>query len=84
VVATSLCDVPKVDDINKAATDVMRALGKVDILINNVGISRAMNLDKVTDEIWPDDLDLKQFAAIRLPRLAWDDQGATRSRRTPR
>jgi NAD(P)-dependent dehydrogenase (short-subunit alcohol dehydrogenase family) len=49
----------------------MAAFGKVDILINNAGISRAMTVDKITDEVWQDDLDLKLFAAIRLTRLVW-------------
>jgi len=44
--------------------------GKVDILINNAGVSRAKPFETVTDEDWQDDLDLKLFAAIRLTRLA--------------
>jgi len=64
--------VSKAADINKAVADVMGAFGKVDILINNAGISRAMTVDKITDEVWQDDLDLKLFAAIRLTRLVWD------------
>ena len=71
-VATFQCDVAKAEDINKAYAGVMSAFGKVDILINNAGISRAMTLDKITDELWQDDLDLKLFAAIRLSRLVWD------------
>jgi NAD(P)-dependent dehydrogenase (short-subunit alcohol dehydrogenase family) len=45
--------------------------GKVDMLVNNAGTSRAMAFDTVTDEIWQEDLDLKLFAAIRLSRLVW-------------
>ena len=45
-------------------------LGKVDVLVNNAGTSRAMAFDKVTDEMWQEDFDLKVFAAIRLCRLA--------------
>ena len=43
----------------------------MDILINNAGMSRAMPSDKITDEIWQEDLDLKLFAAIRFSRLVW-------------
>ena len=45
---------------------MVSTFGKVDILINNAGISRAMPSEQITDEIWQEDLDLKLFAAIRL------------------
>jgi 3-oxoacyl-[acyl-carrier protein] reductase len=70
-VATFQCDVSKDDDIKKTVPAVMSAFGKVDILINNAGTSRAMTFDKITDEIWQEDLDLKLFGAIRLTRLVW-------------
>ncbi|MGA3005163.1 MAG: SDR family oxidoreductase [Acetobacteraceae bacterium] len=70
-VAVFQCDVSKDDDIKKAVPAVMSAFGKVDILINNAGTSRAMTFDKITDEIWQEDLDLKLFGAIRLTRLVW-------------
>jgi 3-oxoacyl-[acyl-carrier protein] reductase len=70
-VATFQCDVAKADEIQKAYAGVVAAFGNVDILINNAGISRAMTVDKITDEVWQDDLDLKLFAAIRLTRLVW-------------
>jgi len=70
-VATFSCDVSKAEDIQKTYAAVVAAFGKVDILINNAGQSRAMPSDKITDEIWQEDLDLKLFAAIRLTRLVW-------------
>jgi 3-oxoacyl-[acyl-carrier protein] reductase len=70
-VATFQCDVSKDDDIKQAVAGAMKAFGKVDILINNAGTSRAMTFDKITDEIWQEDLDLKLFGAIRLTRLVW-------------
>jgi len=70
-VATFACDVSKADAINKTFGEVMSAFGKVDILINNAGISRAMPSGKITDELWQEDLDLKLFAAIRFARLVW-------------
>jgi 3-oxoacyl-[acyl-carrier protein] reductase len=70
-VETFACDVSKADDIRKTFDGVISAFGKVDILINNAGQSRAMPSDQITDEIWQEDLDLKLFAAIRLARLVW-------------
>ena len=70
-VATFVCDVSKADQIEKTFAAVVSTFGKVDILINNAGISRAMPSEKITDELWQEDLDLKLFAAIRLSRLVW-------------
>jgi NAD(P)-dependent dehydrogenase (short-subunit alcohol dehydrogenase family) len=70
-VATFACDVSKADQIQKTFADVVATFGKVDILINNAGTSRAMPSTQISDEIWQEDLDLKLFAAIRLTRLVW-------------
>ena len=70
-VATFVCDVSKADEIQKTYDGVVKAFGKVDILINNAGQSMAMPSEQITDEIWHDDLELKLFAAIRLTRLVW-------------
>jgi 3-oxoacyl-[acyl-carrier protein] reductase len=66
-----VCDVSKAADISKTFEKVVADLGRVDVLVNNAGTSRAMAFETVTDEIWQEDLDLKLFAAIRLSRLAW-------------
>lgn len=70
-VATFACDVSKADDIAGTFGAVVSTFGKVDILINNAGQSRAMPSDQITDEIWQEDLELKLFAAIRFCRLVW-------------
>ena len=64
------CDVGKAEPVQNAFGGAMSAFGKIDIVINNAGISRAMPFAETTDEIWQEDLDLKLFAAIRLARLA--------------
>jgi 3-oxoacyl-[acyl-carrier protein] reductase len=66
-----VCDVSNADHIKKTVTDVTKTFGKVDILINNAGTSRAMPSTEITDEMWHEDLELKLFAAIRLTRLVW-------------
>ncbi|HXF87040.1 MAG TPA: SDR family oxidoreductase [Xanthobacteraceae bacterium] len=64
-------DVAKPDDIKRAYDEVMRAFGKVDILINNAGTSRTGAFETVSDEMWREDFDQKLFAAIRFTRLVW-------------
>jgi NAD(P)-dependent dehydrogenase (short-subunit alcohol dehydrogenase family) len=64
------CDVAKAQPIADTWKKVTADLGKVDIVVNNAGISHAKPFDTVSDEDWQGDLDLKLFAAIRLCRLA--------------
>jgi len=64
-------DVGKADDIRRIHDEAMAALGKVDIIVNNAGTSRAGPFEALTDEILQYDLDQKLFAAVRLTRLVW-------------
>ncbi|TAJ86720.1 SDR family oxidoreductase [Reyranella sp.] len=64
------CDVSKAAAIAETWKKVEAEFGKVDIVVNNAGISHAKPFDTVTDEDWQGDLDLKLFAAIRLIRHA--------------
>jgi 3-oxoacyl-[acyl-carrier protein] reductase len=70
-VHVSPCDVTKADQIAAAYSDVMKTFGRIDIVVNNAGISQTGPFASITDEVWQADLDLKLFAAIRLTRLAW-------------
>ena len=62
-------DVGVAADIQRGYDEVMTAFGKVDIIVNNAGTSRAMPFEKVTDEILMGDIEQKLFAAVRLIRL---------------
>jgi len=64
------CDVAKAQPIADTFKKVVADFGKVDIVVNNAGISHAKPFETVTDDDWQGDLDLKLFAAIRLLRLA--------------
>jgi 3-oxoacyl-[acyl-carrier protein] reductase len=66
-----VCDVSKATDISKTHAAIIKDFGKIDVLVNNAGTSRAMAFENVTDDIWQEDLDLKLFAAIRFSRLVW-------------
>jgi 3-oxoacyl-[acyl-carrier protein] reductase len=65
------CDVRRAGDVATVFGRVTESFGCVDVLVNNAGTSNAHPFERVTDEEWQDDIDLKLFAAIRLTRLAW-------------
>jgi NAD(P)-dependent dehydrogenase (short-subunit alcohol dehydrogenase family) len=64
-------DVGIADDVKRIYDEAMKAFGKVDIVVNNAGTSRAGPFENLTDEILQLDLDQKLFAAVRLTRLVW-------------
>src|SRR6266540_1564085 len=70
-VVTAQGDVANPADIRRAYDDAMKALGKVDIVVNNAGTSNTSPFEKLTDEVLQQDFDQKLFAAIRLTRLVW-------------
>src|SRR5262249_37808918 len=55
------CDIAKAQPILDTWQKVVSDFGKVDIVVNNAGISHAKAFDTVTDEDWQGDLDLKLF-----------------------
>ncbi len=59
-------------DIERAYDAAMRVFGKIDIIVNNAGTSRAGPFESLSDEIMQQDLDQKFFAALRLTRLVWE------------
>jgi NAD(P)-dependent dehydrogenase (short-subunit alcohol dehydrogenase family) len=64
-------DVAVADDVKRAYDEAMKALGKIDIIVNNAGTSATSPFEKLTDEFLQHDLDQKLFAALRLTRLVW-------------
>ncbi len=70
-VATAQGDVAKPADIRRTYDEIMKALGKIDIVVNNAGTSSTGPFEKLTDEVLQHDFDQKLFAAIRLSRLVW-------------
>jgi len=62
-------DVGMAADIQRAYDETVKVFGKVDIIVNNAGTSRAAPFEKLTDEILHLDIEQKLFAAVRLIRL---------------
>src|SRR5262249_4586413 len=56
---------------SRLGDEIMKALGKIDIVVNNAGTSATSPFEKLTDEFLQQDFDQKLFAAIRLTRLVW-------------
>src|SRR5215831_19208032 len=62
-------DVAKAADVQRIYDEANKAFGKIDIVVNNAGVSRAGAFETLTDERMQEDLDQKLFAALRLTRL---------------
>jgi NAD(P)-dependent dehydrogenase (short-subunit alcohol dehydrogenase family) len=61
-------DVTRADDVAAVVRATTERYGGVDILVNNAGTSAAAAFEKVDDETWHQDLELKLMAAIRFCR----------------
>ena len=62
-------DVSRAADCQSVVSATVRQFGGVDILLNNAGTSAAASFEKVDDEAWQADFDLKVMGAIRMCRL---------------
>ncbi|PYM14929.1 MAG: short-chain dehydrogenase [Candidatus Rokuibacteriota bacterium] len=62
-------DVRRAADVKSLVDAVVQRYGGVDILLNNAGTSAAASFEKVDDDAWQEDIDLKLMGAIRLCRL---------------
>jgi NAD(P)-dependent dehydrogenase (short-subunit alcohol dehydrogenase family) len=55
-------------DVERLAHDVLRRMGRVDILFNNAGSNRPQSLLDTTDEVWDQILELNLTSCMRLTR----------------
>jgi len=62
-------DVSRGADCERLVDAVVAQWGGVDILLNNAGTSAAAAFEKVDDEAWQSDWDLKVMGAVRMSRL---------------
>ena len=68
VVLPVAADVTGPDAADRVVRTARDSFGRVDILVNNAGTALAMPFEKVTDEEWEGDFDLKVWAAVRFIR----------------
>ncbi len=53
-VVTHLCDLTKKDQVTTAITKVAEHWGRIEVLVNNAGVSRDMSILKMREEDWDD------------------------------
>jgi NAD(P)-dependent dehydrogenase (short-subunit alcohol dehydrogenase family) len=63
-------DVTRPEDIENVVKATTDRFGGIDILLNNAGTSAAAAFEKVDDDTWHEDFELKVMGAIRFCRLA--------------
>ena len=51
-------DLSQVKSIDRAMSDALAALGRIDILLNNAGIFKVASIEETTEEIWDRHLDI--------------------------
>jgi 3-oxoacyl-[acyl-carrier protein] reductase len=74
------CDVTEPDAAERIVTACAERFGRVDVLVNNAGTSRARALDELTEEDWREQWELNVMAPMRLmaaaaPRMADAGEG---------
>jgi len=74
-------DVSQADAIRECIDAVVERFGPVTLLVNNAGTSAAGSFERVDDEQWYADLDLKLMAAVRTARLLVPGMRAARGGR---
>ena len=68
-VLAHIADVSRAADCERLVDAVVAQWGGVEILLNNAGTSAAAAFEKVDDDTWQADWDLKVMGAVRMSRL---------------
>jgi NAD(P)-dependent dehydrogenase (short-subunit alcohol dehydrogenase family) len=63
-------DMSRGEDAERVIQTAVERFGRLDVLVNNAGTSRATRFEANSDADWQSDLDLKLFAAVRTVRAA--------------
>ena len=63
-------DLNKPEDLKRVASRCVETFGKIDILVNNAGSARPGDFQKLTDDEWLEDWNLKFFGYVRMAREA--------------
>lgn len=66
-------DVTKRQEVNQMVQEVLKAFGKVDILVNNVGLSTLQSFMENTEDYWDEIIAINLKGVILCSRAALDD-----------
>jgi len=72
-VVTVQGDVTETETLDRIVQTARDRFGRIDVLVNNAGVSMAKPFADVTDEDWETDFSLKVWAAVRLMRMVIPD-----------
>jgi NAD(P)-dependent dehydrogenase (short-subunit alcohol dehydrogenase family) len=64
------CDVTKQADVDRATDAFVREFGRIDVVINNAGVEKNQPLDRMTDTLWHELLEINLTGAMRVTRAA--------------
>ena len=62
------CDVTDLDAPDRILAECLERFGRVDVLVNNAGTSRAASLEELTEDDWREQWELNVMAPMRLMR----------------
>ncbi len=65
-----VADVSSPADVERIVRQTVETFGRLDILVNNVGLARGSNIVDTLDAEWQEAFDQTLFPAIRMSRLA--------------
>jgi 3-oxoacyl-[acyl-carrier protein] reductase len=69
-VASVAADVSTDAGVRKVIDGAVAAFGRIDVLVNNVGLGKGGDVESTTDAEWQEAFDQTLFPAIRMTRLA--------------
>ena len=67
-VVSHLCNVTREDDVQSLVGAAVKALGRIDVLVNNAGLGGYARLVDMTDEQWSSVLDVSLNGTFRMTR----------------
>ena len=68
--AMAVADVSTETGVKAVVDAAIREFGRIDVLVNNVGLAKGAEIESTTDADWQEAFDQTLFPAIRMTRLA--------------